>query len=103
VGFAGTLDAEADLPAGTTTETINLELVKPYLQGQRFIPFDRITLLTGAQNPLWHRDSVDKMGEWLGRFRREVPKHVFDGFGHQDLWWGRRSAEVVFPFVQRAI
>jgi hypothetical protein len=102
-GFAGTLDAEGRLPTGTTNETMNIELADPYLQGQRFVPFDRITLMTGAQNPLWHRDSVDKMAEWLVRFRREAPKYVFDGFGHQDLWWGRRSAEVVFPYVQRAI
>jgi hypothetical protein len=102
-GFASVLDAEGQLPNGTTNETMNGVLAGPYLQGQKFVPFDRITLLTGAQNPLWHRDSVDKMAEWLRRFRREVPKHVLDGFGHQDLWWGTRSEKIVFPLVRDAV
>ena len=26
-----------------------------------------ITLITGAENPLWHRESIDRMAEWLAR------------------------------------
>jgi hypothetical protein len=102
-GFAGMLDAEGSLPPGTTNETMNSVLAQPYLQGDRFKPFQQITLLTGAQNPLFHRDSIDKMGEWLARFRPTVPKHVLEGFGHQDLWWNRRSPTDVFPLVQNAV
>jgi hypothetical protein len=102
-GFASVLDAESNLPNGITNETLNAHLARDYLRGGRFAPFERITLMTGAQNPLWHRDSIDKMAEWLRGHRPDVPKHVFDGFGHQDLWWGRNSNRDVFPFVVRAI
>jgi hypothetical protein len=101
--FAGELDAEGQLPAGTTNETMSGVLGQPYLRGDRFRAFPKITLLTGAQNPLWHRDSIDKMGEWLARFRGDVSKFVLEGFGHQDLWWSRRSAEIVFPIVYNAV
>ena len=102
-GFAAKLDAEAALPNATTNETMNGVLADTYLRNEPFTRFQRITLLTGAQNPLWHRDSVDKMAEWLRRVRPDVRKHVLDGFGHQDLWWGKESERIVFPLIQAAV
>jgi hypothetical protein len=59
-----------------------------------------ITLITGADNRLWHRDGIDSMYEWLlahaparGSTPRPV-KHVLPGFAHQDLLWGTRRTEV---------
>lgn len=71
-----------------------------YLCRQRFAPFD-LTYFGGAHNELWHRDSVDRMYEWLLRpgGPRRVKKRLFASFAHQDLYWGRRAAAEVFPFV----
>jgi hypothetical protein len=66
---------------------------------------DRVlTLITGDLNSLWHRDSIDTMYEWLrwGRNRdqpRKLRKHVLNGFGHQDLYWGADAPEHVFPLI----
>lgn len=68
----------------------------------------RITLITGAQNRLWHRDSIDLMHEWLlaeaaGRASDPRPvKHVLPGFAHQDLLWGRESARV-YPLLEAGL
>ncbi|HEY6558299.1 MAG TPA: alpha/beta fold hydrolase, partial [Polyangiaceae bacterium] len=54
----------------------------------------RVQLLTGNENQLWHRDSIDRMYDWLRRDPRvRVTKRVFERYGHQDLWWSPRSAE----------
>lgn len=55
----------------------------------------KITLVGGAQNQLWHRDSVDLMHEWLlERCPHTRPtKHIFEGHAHQDLLWGREAAD----------
>ena len=75
-----------------------------YLRRERFAPFD-LTYFGGAHNELWHRDSVDRMYEWLRRpgGPRRVRKTIFQNFGHQDLYWGRRAADEVFPFVLRTL
>ena len=58
----------------------------------------RITLVTGAQNRLWHRESIDLMYEWLlgtgdkSRLAR-FEKRVFPAFAHQDLYWRRESGD----------
>jgi|SRR5579871_5658602 len=70
---------------------------------------DRVlTLITGNLNSLWHRDSIDTMYEWLRRGRtrdqpRKVRKHVLDGFGHQDLYWGSHAPERVFPLIREGL
>jgi hypothetical protein len=72
---------------------------------QRFAAFD-VTLLTGSENQLWHRDSIDRMHEWLLRSRAvSVEKRIFDRFGHQDLWWSPRAAERdgVYDYVERRL
>lgn len=63
-----------------------------------------VTLITGNLNSLWHRDSIDTMYEWLRRGRqqdqpRKLRKHVLNGFGHQDLFWGSAAPEQVFPLI----
>jgi len=72
----------------------------------RFTRLDRVTLVTGGRNRLWHRDSIDRMYEWLCRDatnRGRVQKHVFEKYGHQDLLWGCDSAHDVFPAIQRGL
>jgi hypothetical protein len=66
-----------------------------------------VTLITGAMNRLWHRDSVDRMYEWLRRGDRHsggrIGKIIFPKNGHQDLLWGRNSWDEVFPRVAAAL
>jgi alpha/beta hydrolase family protein len=62
----------------------------------------KLTLITGDLNSLWHRDSIDTMYEWLLRGRpsaQRVEKHVLAGFGHQDLHWGLKAPDNVFPLI----
>ncbi len=67
---------------------------------ERFKALRRVTLITGDLNRLWHRDSIDRMYEWLMRGSAKsncvVHKHVMRGYGHQDLLWGAESPQVVF-------
>lgn len=73
---------------------------------RRFAALDRVTLITGARNRLWHRDSIDRMHEWLCREpsgARRFPKHVLRNYGHQDLLWGKQSERDVFQLVERAL
>jgi hypothetical protein len=76
---------------------------------ERFRALDKVTYMTGEYNRLWHRDSIDRMYEWLQRgtgrrhpgFRKYVLKGWGDaeGFGHQDLYWGKDSPEKVMPKI----
>ena len=77
---------------------------------ERFAQIDKLTLITGAENQLWHRDSIDRMYEWLNRapvWRRErqavarLEKRVFDRFGHQDLFLSPLAAAAgsVYDYV----
>jgi len=104
-GFAALFDAEAGLPNGVADNLVRAKLAEDYIIGEPFKDLDKITILGGAQNPLWHRDSADRMYDWL---RRVLPtdrcvKHVLVGYGHQDLWWGPRSWREVFPLVREGL
>jgi len=63
----------------------------------------RVTSITGAENRLWHRDSIDLMHEWLlghvwrGGAERRPRKHVFRDYGHLDLFWANEAARDVYP------
>jgi len=74
---------------------------------RRFGRLGALLLLTGERNPLWHRRSIDRMYEWLVRGPRTaaVPatRRVLRGYGHQDLLWGRRAPEEVFPWIESAL
>ncbi|MCC6642077.1 MAG: hypothetical protein IT386_13035, partial [Deltaproteobacteria bacterium] len=73
----------------------------------RFGRLGRLLLLTGERNSLWHRRSIDRMYDWVvrGPGGRALPvtRRVLRGYGHQDLLWGRRAAEEVFPSIERAL
>jgi len=71
-------------------------------KGERFtMP---VTLITGEQNALWHRESIDRMYEWLrSNGHRASVKHVLPDFAHQDLLWGTRSNELVFPLIRQGL
>ena len=68
-----------------------------------FLKLSAITLITGARNQLWHRDSVNRMYEWLtsgsSQARAKVRRHVLREYAHQDLLWGKRAKEEVFPLI----
>jgi hypothetical protein len=65
----------------------------------------QVTLLVAANNQLWHRDSMDLMYEWLRRTasRESVKKLVFAGYNIQELLWGTRARDDVYPEVERAM
>jgi cholesterol oxidase len=73
----------------------------------RFAALPGVTLITGARNRLWHRDSIDRMHEWLCRGhparRAKFHKRVLPDYGHQDLLWGRDSSHHVFPEIERGL
>lgn len=54
----------------------------------------KITLITGDQNQLWHRDSIDLMYDWLCNqpYKYRPKKRVRVGFAHQDLLWAPERA-----------
>lgn len=75
-----------------------------------------ITLITGAENQVWHRDSIDRMYEWLRRVRRRddpkteakprqrvFRKRVFPRYGHLDLWWSSEAPREVYPYIVDAL
>jgi hypothetical protein len=66
-----------------------------------FADLQKVTLITGDLNQLWHRDSIDRMHEWLSRRlpRQQLVKHVLPGYGHQDLLWGEHAKEEVYKRV----
>lgn len=63
----------------------------------------RITLITGNENQVWHRDSIDRMYEWLRRELRprdgDIVKHVLPGYGHQDLYWSSKAVAEVYACI----
>ncbi len=73
----------------------------------RFRSLSRLTLITGALNRLWHRDSIDRMYEWLRRGSPEgsdkIEKHVIPGYGHQDLLWGTNAPKDVFCRIKKGL
>ena len=72
-----------------------------------FRRLSKVTLITGALDRLWHRNSVDLMHEWLCRgtpeHLRKFRKHVFADYAHQDLLWGEQSEERIFPKIKEGL
>jgi hypothetical protein len=70
---------------------------------QHFYDLEKVTLITGAMNRLWHRDSIDCMYEWLvrgdARPSEKIRKVILKRYGHQDLLWGEQSPRDVFPDI----
>jgi pimeloyl-ACP methyl ester carboxylesterase len=94
-GYAAPLDAEPT-SAGKAER-------RRYVQRAPFEAHD-VTLITGTENTIWHPDSIHRMHEWLmaSPGRRSV-KHVVPGYGHQDLLWGRRAEEEIYPMIVRGL
>lgn len=66
------------------------------------------TLITGADNQVWHRDSIDRMYEWLvnqtrPHARKLLHKRVLPKFAHQDLYWSDESSSDVYPEIERGL
>ncbi len=82
-------------------------LPEPLINGSSgyggFDRLDRLALVSGGLNRLWHRDCIDRMAEWLARNpkrrRHAWKKHVFIDYGHQDLLWGKCAATDIFPTI----
>ena len=89
-----------DRPAGDAQSIIsNVENGQTHRDFERL---DAVTLIGGGLNRLWHRDSIDRMADWLRRspkMRDKLRKKIFLNYGHQDLFWGRRSSRDVFPYI----
>jgi hypothetical protein len=83
--------------------TVDNELFVSDTARDHFKVLDKVTLITGELNRLWHRNSVDLMYEWLCRgepeFAKRVEKKVFADFGHQDLLWGNDADTCIFPTI----
>jgi hypothetical protein len=71
---------------------------------KRFEWLERLTLITGQKNQLWHRDSIDRMFAWLtrGTSRPGDRYHrvILPEYGHQDLFWGINAREDVFEKIR---
>jgi hypothetical protein len=67
-------------------------------------PVVPLTLLTGADNQVWHRDSIDRTYEWLVNqtkpsARHFLQKRVFTDYAHQDLLWSDDSPSTIYPEI----
>jgi hypothetical protein len=92
-GYAAPLDAR---PGRRASEV--------YLSHAGFAALDRVTLITGTENEIWHPDSIHRMHEWLQRIpHRNSVKHVLTGYGHQDLLWGGHAPRDVFPLIMQGL
>jgi hypothetical protein len=67
----------------------------------------KVTLITGNENQVWHRNSIDMMHEWLNNGPRvdglKVQKHVLASYGHQDLYWSSKAEQDVYPLIARGL
>ena len=93
-GFAAPYDSPERFARGQ-----NAPLDERYLRPEPWTNLAGITLVTGQENDLWHRDAIDRMGEWLAQVRGPAgfTKHALQSWGHQDLLWGRPRAGDVDP------
>jgi pimeloyl-ACP methyl ester carboxylesterase len=85
--------------------TANSEFGSDRMRRNFTTPLKSVTLITGALNRLWHRNSIDLMYEWLMRDTANccIEKYVLPNYGHQDLLWGKRAPADVFPIIRRGL
>ncbi len=63
----------------------------------------RITLISAAQDRVWHRDSLDLMYDWLRRIGcKRVVKNVVAADNIVELLWGREPAKV-YELVEEGV
>lgn len=74
----------------------------------------RVTALTGSDDRLWHRDSIDLMYEWLRneatdpvgdpRFERQRHrKYIVPRYGHLDIFWGEQAFRDAYPAIHTGL
>jgi hypothetical protein len=81
---------------------------RSYLDPKPFVKNRCVTMITGRENQVWHRESLDRMNEWLVNElplgdRTRVVKHVLAGYGHQDLLWSSKAHEDVYPLINQGL
>ncbi|MEN8181686.1 MAG: alpha/beta fold hydrolase [Myxococcota bacterium] len=112
-GWAASYESENEFdlmePQQKETEPSNEKASADVSARERFDRLDRVTLITGDRNQLWHRDSIDRMYEWLTRgtrrpsLRDKYKKVIKRGYGHQDLLWGRDASRDVFSDILKGL
>lgn len=74
---------------------------------EAFERLERVTLVTGNENSLWHRRGIDQMYEWLrqgvAHTEQKYPRKLFPGYGHQDLLWGEHASRDVFEHIRSGL
>lgn len=76
------------------------------LAQERFAHLERVTLITGVKNEIWHRDSIDRMYEWLRGVpagRRNSHREIVPDYAHQDLLWGKDAYNDIFPKILKGL
>jgi len=74
----------------------------------------RVTLVTGTDDRLWHRDSMDLMYEWLrndgtnreGNAQAERTRHqkrIVPRYGHLDIFWAESAVRDVYPLFYQGL
>jgi pimeloyl-ACP methyl ester carboxylesterase len=91
-----------------TQQVAGSDLLAPHFTNKR------VTSFAGADDRLWHRDSMDLTYEWL-RNEAQHPqgypdlerarhrKHVFAHYGHLDLFWSEDAAREVYEHFLKAL
>lgn len=107
-GFAAPYDAEVLVPGAGADVTRSYASPEHFVGGHDRRAPRAITLITGAENQVWHRDSIDRMHEWLINHaayadRSLFTKHVLPGFGHQDLYWSSEAPAKVYGLISAAL
>ena len=79
-----------------------------YLEAAPFVEGRSTTMITGHENQVWHRESIDRMNEWLVNrvplaARARIRKHVLRRYGHQDLLWSERGPADVFHLIETGL
>ena len=101
------LHAARNLRAGQATFFDSGSGIATEASREKFLELESVTLITGELNRLWHRDSIDRMHEWLCRgftqANRFVRKFVLKDFAHQDLLWSGKSPVHVYPRIAEGL
>ena len=64
----------------------------------------RVTLISAAENRVWHRDSIDLMYEWLrNNGCANCAKRVMPSYNIMELLWGANARNDVFPAVENGL
>jgi alpha/beta hydrolase family protein len=102
-GFAAPLGAPDVIDRTRLAERLSAPpSPQDYLEPGPFLEVET-TLLCAAANQVWHRDAADLMHEWLRGHGAPCVKRVFPGYDIQELLWGERAVQEVYPTILQAI